>query len=357
MNEKNSTARAHLSDYRKESAASRRRAILINVIMFALLACAFVYCLCVGKYEATPRETLHIIFSKLAGRERDWAPLTESVIFGLRMPRILASIVVGAALSLSGAAYQGIFRNPLVSPDFLGVSSGACIGAAIAILMGLTSGFLQAFAFAGGLIAVSMTVSIPRIMNSTSNIMLVLSGIIVGGLMSSIFGFIKYIADPLTQLAEITYWQMGSFAYISTGALLSILPTIVIPAIILFCISWWIDIMSLGEKEAQTLGANIHRIRNIVVLCATLLTASSVCIAGTVGWVGLVIPHFGRMIVGPDNTRLMPTCCLLGALFMLMADTLTRTVGASEMPISILTGIVGAPFYAWLLYRQRVRLQ
>ena len=346
-----------LSTYRKEAAASRRKTVLINIVMLALLVCTFVYCLCVGKYQVTPGETLRIILGKLSGREPDWTPLTESVIFGLRMPRILASIVVGAALSLAGAAYQGIFRNPLVSPDFLGVSSGACIGAAIAILMGLASGYMQIFAFAGGIIAVSITITIPRLMRSTSNIMLVLSGIIVGGLMSSIFGFIKYIADPLTQLAEITYWQMGSFAYISTDALLSILPTIVISAVALFCVSWWIDIMSLGEKEAQMLGANINKIRNVVILCATLLTASSVCVAGTIGWVGLVIPHFGRMIVGPDNTRLMPTCCLLGALFMVMADTLTRTVGASEMPISILTGIVGAPFYAWLLYRQRMRLQ
>ena len=349
--------KSHLDEHRKEAAASRRKAFLINAVMLAILVCAFVYCLCIGKYQVTPLETLRIIFGKLSGREPDWAPLTESVIFGLRMPRVLASMVVGAALSIAGAAYQGIFRNPLVSPDILGVSSGACIGAAIAILMGLASGYMQMFAFAGGIIAVSITVAIPRIMRSTSNIMLVLSGIIVGGLMSSIFGFIKYIADPLTQLAEITYWQMGSFAYISTEALLSILPTILIAAIVLFCVSWWIDIMSLGEKEAQTLGANINKIRNVVVLCATLLTASAVCVAGTIGWVGLVIPHFGRMIVGPDNTRLIPTCCILGALFMLLADTLTRTVGASELPISILTGIVGAPFYAWLLYRQRMRLQ
>ena len=357
MNKESSNTRTQIYDYRKEAAASRRKVILFNAAMFAILVCAFVYCLCVGKYQVSPGETLRIIFGKLSGRDPDWAPLTESVIFGLRLPRILASMIVGAALSLSGAAYQGIFRNPLISPDFLGVSSGACIGAAIAILMGLSSGYLQAFAFVGGLIAVSITVSIPRLMRSTSNIMLVLSGIIVGGLMSSIFGFIKYIADPTTQLADITYWQMGSFAYIRTGALLSILPTLIIPAIALFGFSWRIDIMSLGEKEAQTLGVNIYRMRNAVVAFATLLTASSVCIAGTIGWVGLVIPHFGRMIVGPNNTRLMPTVCLLGALFMLMVDTLTRTVGAAEMPISILTGIVGAPFYAWLLYRQRMRVQ
>ena len=349
--------KTQIDDHRKAAAASRRKAVLINAVMLALLVCAFVYCLCVGKYQVSPGETLRIIFSKLSGREGDWTPLTENVIFGLRMPRILASMLVGAALSLSGAAYQGIFRNPLVSPEFLGVFSGACIGAAIAILMGLTSGFMQAFAFAGGLVAVSITITIPRLLRSTSNIMLVLSGIIVGGLMASIFGFIKYIADPLTQLADITYWQMGSFASVNTGSLLSILPAIVISAAALFGVSWWIDIMSLGEKEAQALGANVRRIRGLVVICATLLVASSVCVSGTIAWVGLVIPHFGRLIVGPDNTRLMPTCCFLGALFMLLVDTLTRTVGVSEMPISILTGIVGAPFYAWLLYRQRMRLQ
>ena len=346
-----------ISDYRKAAAASRRKAILFNIISLAFLACALVYCLCIGKYQVTPVETLRIIFGKLSGHPSDLTPLTESVIFGLRMPRILASMFVGAALSLSGAAYQGIFRNPLVSPDFLGISSGACIGAATAILMGLSSGYLQTFAFAGGLMAVSITIAIPRLMRSTSNIMLVLSGIIVGGLMYSILGFIKYIADPLTQLADITYWQLGSFAYISMDSLLSILPTLIIPAVLLFCVSWRINIMSLGEKEAQMLGANVNMMRNIVVLCATLLTASSVCIAGTIGWVGLVIPHFGRMIVGPDNTRLMPAVCILGAFFMLIADTLTRTVGASEMPVSILTGIIGAPFYAWLLYRQRMRVQ
>ena len=345
------------NNHSNSAANTRRKTFLVNAMMFIFLVCAFVYCLCVGKYQVTPWETLHIIFYKALQREPDWSPLTESVIFGLRMPRIFASMAVGAALSASGAAYQGIFRNPLVSPDFLGASSGACVGAAVAILLGLSSVFMQVFAFTGGLAAVSIAVMIPRLMRSSSNIMLVLSGIIVSGLMVSVLGFVKYIADPLTQLAEITYWQMGSFAYIDTGSLLLVLPTMIVPAVLLFCVSWWINIVSLGEKEAQTLGANVYGIRNVVVACATLLTTSSVCVAGTIGWVGLVIPHFGRMIVGPDNTRLMPVCCLLGALFMVTVDTLTRTIGAAEMPISILTGIVGAPFYAWLLYRQRMRVQ
>ena len=183
--------------------------------------------------------------------------------------------------------------------------------------------------------------------------MLVLSGIIVGSALSSVFGFIKYVADPDTQLASITYWTMGSFSYIKLSELLVVLAVIVVPTIILVLMSWWIDVLSLGEDEAHALGANVRLIRSTVIICATLLTAGSVCIAGTIGWVGLIIPHFGRMLVGPSNRRLIPLCGLLGGLFMLIVDTLTRTIGIEEMPVSILTGIIGAPFYCWLLFRQR----
>lgn len=329
-------------------------AISINLILLALLIVAIVLAVCVGKYPITPSESLKVISKELL-RIGDWAypDMTKNVVMGLRIPRILASVIVGASLAISGATYQGIFKNPLVSPDILGVSNGACIGAAIAILMALGSAYIQLFAFVGGIIAVILTLSIPAIMRSSSNIMLVLSGIIVGGVMSSILGFIKYIADPQSELAAITYWTMGSFSYITMQGIYSILPTIIVPAVILVLISWWIDIMSLGEGEAKTLGANTRIIRNIAVACSTLLTASSVCLCGTIGWVGLVIPHFGRMLVGPNNTKLIPTAALIGGLFMLIVDTFTRTIGVAEMPVSILTGIIGAPFYAVLLYKQR----
>lgn len=283
--------------------------------------------------------------------------MMENVVLRLRLPRILAAVVVGASLSLSGATYQGIFRNPLISPDFLGVSSGACIGAAIAILSDLPAAYIQLFAFLGGIAAVGLTISIPKLIRSDSNLMLVLSGIIVGGAMGSVFGLIKYLADPATELAEITYWQMGSLANVTYDSLLGILSPVLISMVVLLLMSWWIDILSLGETDAKTLGANVGRIRLIAVLCATLLTASSVCVAGTIGWIGLVIPHFGRMLVGPDNRRLLPASCLIGAIFLLGVDTVTRTVGQAELPISILTGVIGAPFYAWLLYKQRARLR
>lgn len=329
----------------------------IHIILILVLLSCMIISLCMGKYSVTPQESLHIIFSNFFGRNSNCDPMTENVVMGLRLPRILASVIVGAALSISGVTFQGIFKNPLVSPDILGVSSGACVGAAIAILMSLSSSGIQLFAFLGGIIAVFFTLFIPLIVRSDSNIILVLSGIIVGGAMSSVLGFIKYIADPETQLATITYWQMGSFSYIDIDSLYSVLPAIVLSAILIFALSWWINIISLGENEAKTLGANVKLIRYLSIGCATLLTASSVCISGTIGWVGLVIPHFSRMIVGPDNTKLIPAACLVGAIFLLLVDTATRTIGPAEMPISILTGIIGAPFYAWLLYKQRMKLQ
>ncbi len=306
-----------------------------------------------GKYSVSPGESIRILWSSLFGLPSELPEMMQNVVMGLRIPRILAAVVVGAALSMSGAAYQGVFKNPLVSPEFLGVSSGACIGAALAILLSLTTVYISLFAFVGGIIAVLLTLSIPSLIKNRSNIVLVLSGIIVGSALSSVFGFIKYVADPDTQLASITYWTMGSFSYIKLSELLIVLAVIVVPAIILVLMSWWIDVLSLGENEAHALGANVKLIRGAVIVCSTLLTAGSVCIAGTIGWVGLIIPHFGRMLVGPSNRRLIPLCGLLGGLFMLIVDTLTRTIGIEEMPVSILTGIIGAPFYCWLLFRQR----
>lgn len=329
----------------------------ISLVLVLVLIAAALFSLCVGKYPVTPIESVQIILSNILGITGSWEPMTENVVINLRLTRTIAAILVGASLAISGATYQGIFRNPLVSPDLLGVSSGACIGAATAILMNLPSVYIQFFAFCGGLLAVMITLLIPRMIRSDSNLVLVLAGIIVGGLMTSIMGFIKYTADPDTQLAAITYWQMGSLSYIKMTSVLIVLPTIVISAIILFAMSWWIDIVSLGEKEAKTLGANVRAIIYAAIACSTFLTASSVCIAGTIGWVGLVIPHLGRMIVGPDNTKLLPATCLIGAIFLLLVDTAARTIGSAELPLSILTGIIGAPFYAWLLYKQRMKLQ
>lgn len=328
----------------------------VQVLLFAVLLVCIVLAACVGKYPVSPGESLRIMVSALIGKGGSANEMTVNVVLGLRVPRILASVIVGGALSMSGAAYQGIFKNPLVSPDFLGVSSGACIGAAVAILMSLSAAYISVFAFIFGIVAVLITVAIPAVMDNRTNVMLVLSGIIVGTAMSSILGFIKYIADPNTQLASITYWTMGSFSYITLADLFAVLPIILIPGVILVLMAWWIDVLSMGEDEARTLGARVGLIRGITIICATLLTAGSVCIAGTISWVGLIVPHFGRMAVGPSNRKLLPMCALLGGLFMLAVDTLTRTIGTTEMPVSILTGVLGAPIFCWLLFRQRREL-
>lgn len=340
-----------------ENTNKKKQTGLINLALFVALAILVLACLCVGKYSIAPGECLHILAGKIAHLEPTWNAMDEKLLMGIRFPRTMATVLVGAALALSGAVYQGIFKNPLVSPDFLGVSSGACVGAAIAILLSLSSAFVQIFAFFGGIIAVTLTVAIPRVLRSDSNIMLVLAGIITGGLMTSILGFIKYIADPDTQLAAITYWQLGSFAYVDNMTILSVLPLSIIAAIIVLAMSWWINILSLGEGEARSLGANVTLLRGICIVCSTVLTAGAVCISGTIGWIGLVIPHFGRMLIGSDNRSLLPACCFIGGIFMLVVDTVTRIIGPAEMPVSILTGIIGAPFFAWLLYKQRMNLR
>lgn len=321
-----------------------------------ILVLVFFIAICCGHYAVDPLTCIQILFLKPFGMEGDWSQLDISVVLGLRLPRIIGAILVGSCLAISGASYQSTFQNPLVSPDLLGVSSGACVGAAIAILMHLPSYLIMLFAFVAAVLTVAATLAIPKLLRSESNIMLVLSGIVVGGVTGSVMGIIKYVADPQSELPQITYWTMGSLDNVD----ITVVGLCVIP--ILFCtvimmrMSWWIDIISMGEKDAKTLGANVTRIRLITIVCSTLLTAISVCMCGTIGWIGLVVPHFARMFVGPDNTKLMPTSALLGAIFLMIVDTLARNVAVVEVPLGIITGLVGAPFYAWLLYKQRMTL-
>jgi iron complex transport system permease protein len=277
----------------------------------------------------------------------------ESIIFYVRMPRIVVSILVGAMLSLSGAVYQGVFKNPLISPDLLGVSSGASVGAALAIMLGASLAQRQMMAFLGGLFAVYLSTSIPKLFKNRNNMMLVLSGIIVSGFLCSILAIMKFIAEEQTELASIVFWQMGSMAKVLGREIIAIIPVFVVCTIILLLLSWRINILSFGDLEAKSLGINVNQIRGIVIICASLLTASAVSISGTIGWVGLVIPHLGRILVGTDHTKLIPTTVVMGSLFMLVIDTLARTISNVEIPLSILTGFVGAPLFAYLLYRQK----
>ncbi|NLG41385.1 MAG: iron ABC transporter permease, partial [Chloroflexi bacterium] len=243
--------------------------------------------LSLGRYSNDPSKVLNVLFSRL-GANVNVDPAMESIIFNVRLPRILASVMIGAMLSLSGAVYQSVFRNPLVSPDLLGVSSGAAVGAAGAILLGAGLITRQLFAFIGGMTAVLITSLVPRILRNRSNMMLVLSGIIVGGFLSSVLAIMKFVAEEQTELSSIVFWQMGSLSSILGRELLAILPIFLICSSLLLLLSWRINILAFGDLEARTLGVNVRQVRSIVIICASLLTASAVSISGTIGWIGLV---------------------------------------------------------------------
>lgn len=338
-----------------EAIVSERRSlgvvvITISTIVFFLALIS----LCIGRYNIRLSQVLEVIAPKYFIPSVNIDVATYNVIINLRLPRIIAAILIGGALSLSGTTFQGIFKNPLVSPDILGVSSGACVGAAIAILLGLGIYGIQISAFIFGTATVAITMLIPRIMKRDSTIMLVLSGVIVSGFMSSVLGFIKYIADPETQLADITYWQLGSIAKVTYDSLSKIAPIIIIVAVILISLRWRINILSLGDNEARSLGVNLRVEKGLAVLCATILTASSVCISGTIGWIGLVMPHLARMLVGNNNVRCLPVATIMSGGFLLIIDTLARTISVGEIPLGILTGLIGAPFFAWMLIKQKM---
>lgn len=301
-----------------------------------------------GRYTIPPSDVIDTLLNNSQNE------IQHNIIFNLRLPRILAAILVGAALAVAGTTYQGIFRNPLVSPDILGVSNGACVGAAIAILMGSGMLGVQTFAFAGGLIAVLLTMNLPHLIQRDSTIVLVLSGIIVSGFMMASLGLIKYLADPETQLADIVYWQLGSLTKSNYDNLMILAPIIVLTTAVLLAMRWRINVLSLGDREAKLIGANIRFERGMMVCTATLLTASAVCLSGTIGWLGLVIPHLARLFIGDNNVKSLPMAALIGAIFLLIVDTLARNLYIQEIPLGILTGFIGAPFFAWVLIKQKV---
>lgn len=322
------------------------------IILVVALIVAVVVALSIGHYSYNPLDVVRSFIDKITGQpSHDYA--MDMVIVNIRLPRVLAALVVGAGLSLAGAVYQGVFRNPLVSPDLLGVSNGACVGAAIAIVFGLGMITQQVSAFVFGMLAVGIAVTLPRLVRNMSNLMLVLSGIITSGFFSSIMALMKFTATEDTELSSIIYWQMGSVARINYADLAVVTPVVIICSTVLLLLSWRLNILSFGEVEAKTLGMNVNRLRGTIIICASCMTASTVCISGTIGWIGLVIPHLARIMVGSDHRRQLPTTLLLGAVFLIVIDTMCRTISSQDIPLSVLTGIIGAPFYAWLLWKQR----
>lgn len=332
----------------------KERGILIGLAAALLLGCLL--SLTVGRY-AIPIGHIPVLFREyLTGTvcEENFAEAT--VLFVIRIPRIILSVLVGSALAVSGAAYQGLFQNPMVSPDILGVSSGASVGAAVGLLFGLSSGGVHVLAFAFGICAVLLVMVLAKVIGRGNSriLIMVLAGSVISSVFSSFTSLIKYIADTDEQLPAITFWLMGSFSKSGNyNNVMIMLIVMLAGSAPLFMMRWNLNALSFGEEEAASLGVSVRRTRNIIIFCSTLLTASSVCICGMVGWVGLIMPHITRLLIGPNYRGLLPASMLMGGLFMLVTDNVSRVIIPGELPIGILTSLIGAPLFIYLLFRGR----
>ena len=319
-------------------------------IATAVLIAGLLLAFTVGRYPVSLAELANVLLAKVSGQGTDVSPAVQSVILQVRGPRVLAAALVGAALAVAGTAFQGLFRNPLVSPDILGASSGAALGAVTGIFFSLGVLAIQAFAFVGGLFAVAAVYVIGSAVRSRDPILvLVLTGVVVGALLGAGVGLVKYLADPYNQLPAMTFWLLGSLAAAHISDLLPLFGPVAIGATVLIALRWRMNVMSLPEEEARSLGVATGPLRVIIVAAATLTTSASVATAGIIGWVGLVVPHLARSLVGPDFARLLPTAAILGGGYLLLIDTIARTAAEVEIPLGILTAVVGTPFFIWLL--------
>lgn len=345
---------------RKAGAVPKK--ILILAVLIGMPLALFIISLFLGRYQVEPITAVQVVLAAIIESipgfsvqiPHTWPAVIDTVILRIRLPRILAAMLVGAGLAISGASFQGLFKNPLVSPYILGVASGAGFGAALGILISGSVLVVQGFAFLFGIIAVVATYMLARVYRTTPTLVLILAGIIVGAFFSALISLIKYIADPYEKLPAIVFWMMGSLADIRVSDLFWVAPTVIGCSLILLLIRWRINILSMGDDEAKALGVNTSRMAHVIILCATLITATAVCISGIIGWVGLVVPHIARMIVGPDYRKILPLSVVIGASYLLIVDDIARTLTAAEIPLGILTAVIGAPVFAYLLKFRRV---
>ena len=334
----------------RKSAHAMRIVLALAIIDIALV----VISLMIGRYPIAPDQAFSMLLSQIFPIDQTWTVQQATMFFNVRLPRIVLALMVGCCLSAAGAAFQGTFQNPLVSPDILGASQGAAFGAALAILIGVSSMFVSISAFCFSILAVLLVLLVSTRAKGNRVLVVVLAGVMISSLFSAGVSFTKLIADPQDQLPSITYWLMGSL----TGAKLDVtLIMVAIPMaiglVVLFLLRWKINILTMGDDEAQTMGVDARRIRLVIILAATLVTAASVAVSGMIGWVGLVIPHLCRMLVGSDYRKLMPTSMLMGAGFLLVVDNISRMATTAEIPIGILTAFVGAPFFLYLITRNK----
>ncbi|MDO5831219.1 FecCD family ABC transporter permease [Methanobrevibacter sp.] len=322
--------------------------IISIVLLIFLPIFLFFASFLIGRYPISPVDVVNTILCPIFPQLEVSSTIT-TIVFEIRLPRIIAAIVVGAALAMAGAAFQSIFKNPLVSSDLLGVSNGAGFGAALAIILSGSNAVIQIFAFIFGLISVSITYLISRAYKAGGILILVLSGVAISAFFNALISAIKFIADPDDKLPEIVYWLMGSLASVTMDKLLMILIPIIIGFVILLALRWHMNLLAMGDEEAQSLGLNPSRVRLLIIMGCTLLTSAAVSVSGVIGWIGLVIPHMTRMVVGPDNRILIPASLSFGASFLLLIDNISRAVISIEIPIGILTAIIGVPIFLYLL--------
>ncbi len=330
------------------------RSWLVAGGVLVVLAAAVLAGFAIGRYPIPPADLATLLWSRLTGAEHSLPTTAETIVFGVRGPRVVSALAVGAALAAAGAAYQSLFRNPLVSPDILGVSAGAAVGAILGIFFALPVILIQGLAFIFGLIAVALVYATASAVRGHDPILvLVLAGVVIGALLGACVALLKYLADPYNQLPAITFWLLGSLAAVALADLGVALPAIVLGAVPLVLLHWRINVLSLGDEEAKALGVSTTRVRLAVIAGATLMTAAAVAVAGIVGWIGLLIPHFARLLVGPDFGKLLPTSIALGAAFLLVVDTLARTLARIEIPLGVLTAFIGTPLFLWQLVTAR----
>lgn len=334
--------------------AKNKRYNRIMVGAFGILVVIAVAAVLLGQYSISAYDFLNIIRDSLRGTLDSSMKTAAHVIFQVRIPRVILAAMVGAGLSISGSALQGTFQNPLVSPDLLGVCSGAGFGAALGIL--LTGGmglFTPALSLIFGLVSVLLVFFLAGVKNNSETLSVVLGGIIVSSIFSALISLIKYVADASETLPAITFWQMGSFANVTYKDILIAAIPVVTGMAGLYLLRWKINLLSLGDEDCYTLGINPNTTRWLVILFATLTTAGCVTVSGVIGWVGLVIPHICRKLIGVNHGYLLPASCLVGAIFMILVDTTARNLTAAEIPIGILTALIGAPFFAVIYNRGR----
>ncbi len=324
-------------------------------LLIILLLVVFIFALSVGRYSISLHKVFSILFDNLFQVEQSWSSIEEKVIEQIRLPRILVAGICGALLSLSGVALQGIFRNALVGPQIIGVSSGSAFGGVIAMLFMLPSLFIPIFSFIFGLFAILITIFIAKVSGSKNILSLILGGIVSSAFFTSLVSLVKYTADPNETLPTIVYWLLGSYNKTNYIDVLYVFIPLITVGVLLYKMRYLLNILSFGEEEANALGVSVNLCRWFILLSCTVLISATVSVSGIVGWVGLIIPHLARMITGANHSRLLLFALLIGAIYMIIVDTIARTGSYGEIPIGIITSFIGAPLFAWLIYYTKLK--